>query len=300
MEPMQTGTHPFLSIIVPTYHDWVRLQLCLDALAAQTYAAQYFEIIVANNDPEDKQPSTLVLPRNCTIIDVAKKGSYAARNAALSIAKGTIIGFTDSDCIPAGDWIENAVTYFASHPECSRIAGHITIFYQQKKPSSAELYDSLYSFRQKRYAEKGTCVTGNMFTYRHVFDKVGLFNDAQMSFGDLVWGNAANKAGFVIHYVRNVALRHPSRNMKELIKKEKRLGGGVGMLRRGKVSPAKLTLSFINGLRPRIGEIKFVFQNGKEMGFVQKCAVIFIRHYLLNLRTYEQIRVTMGKEPNRA
>jgi hypothetical protein len=88
--------------------------------------------------------------------------------------------------------------------------------------------------------------------------------------------------------------------MKELIKKEKRLGGGVGMLRRGKVSPAKLTLNFINGLRPRIGEIKFVFQNGKELGFLQKCTVIFIRHYLLNLRTYEQIRVTMGKEPNRA
>lgn len=121
-----------------------------------------------------------------------------------------------------------------------------------------------------------------------------------MSYGDLLWGHLANRAGFKIHYVRNVALKHPSRNMQELIKKEKRLGGGAGMHKRGKISPAKLVLKLINGCRPRMAEIKFVFKNGNDLDFRQKCKVLFIRHFLLNVRTYEQMRVTMGKEPNRA
>jgi cellulose synthase/poly-beta-1,6-N-acetylglucosamine synthase-like glycosyltransferase len=273
----------------------------LDALATQSYPAQSFEIIVANNDPADKQPPGLSLPSNCTIIDVAKKGSYAARNVALNISKGTIIGFTDSDCIPAKEWIQNAVAHFASNPECSRIAGHIKIFYQNGSPTPSELYNTLYAFPQHKYVKKaGTSVTANLFVYRSVFDEIGFFDDRQLSLGDLAWGRKAHRSGKTIHYVPNVTIEHPARNFRELVKKERRVGGGAGLLRKGKTSPANLLFDFLNGFRPRLKEIKFVFRNGKELDFKQKCTVLFMRHYLLNVRTYEQMRVMMGKEPNRA
>ena len=43
---------PFVSVIIPTYHDWDRLKLCLKALEQQRYPTDRFEVLVVNNDPE--------------------------------------------------------------------------------------------------------------------------------------------------------------------------------------------------------------------------------------------------------
>lgn len=90
----------YVTIIIPAYHDWYRLSLCLNALAKQTYPHNKFEVIIINNDADDQVSADFVLPENCKIIVEEKSGSYAARNTGLKIAKGEIIGFTDSDCIP--------------------------------------------------------------------------------------------------------------------------------------------------------------------------------------------------------
>src|SRR5688500_5776142 len=155
----------YVSIIIPTYQDWARLSLCVNALSKQTYPKDLFEVIIVNNNPDDNTPANFYVPENFTILIEEKPGSYSARNAALKIAKGEIVGFTDSDCIPDQDWIRNAVDYFANHKSCSRIAGRISIFYKGSKPTAAELYNTLFSFPQKNHAEgNGTSVTANLFT----------------------------------------------------------------------------------------------------------------------------------------
>lgn len=301
MTPVQANTNPFITIIIPTFRDWARLGLCLNALTQQTYPNDSFEIIIANNDPADQPPGNFVLPTNGQLINVAKVGSYAARNAALKIARGTIIGFTDSDCIPNNDWITNAVGYLQANPNCWRVAGRIEIIYSKKNPSTSELYNNIYAFQQEMHVKKtGTSVTANLFTYKELFEKVSGFDEQLLSLGDLSWGRKVKAAGYSIAYVPSVVVHHPSRNFKELVKKEKRVGGGAGRITKGKISSSKLVLNLLNGLRPRIKEIKYIMHNGQNMGPIQKLRVILIRHYLLTIRTYEQIRVTMGKEPNRA
>ncbi len=221
--------------------------------------------------------------------------------AGIRLAKGEIIGFTDSDCIPIKDWIHNAVSHFLANPSCKRIAGHIAIFYKNQVPTPAELYNTLYSFPQKTHVQKsGTSVTGNLFVYKEVFDKVGLFDEKQLSLGDLLWGRKAQRAGNTIHFVSDVRVKHPARDFRQLVIKEKRVGGGKATREKGRKKVMPYLLDLLNGCRPRIAEVKFVFRNGKELDFVQKCTVLLIRHYLLNIRTLEQMRVNMGKEPNRA
>ena len=82
---------PKVSVIIPTFHDWDRLQLCLIALTSQDFPANDFEIIIANNDPADPAPDALDLPANARIIPASQPGSYAARNAALVEATGDLI-----------------------------------------------------------------------------------------------------------------------------------------------------------------------------------------------------------------
>ncbi len=118
---------PFVSVIIPTYHDWERLgYVCTNALfKKQTYPKDHFEAIIINNAPEDSSPE-FNLPDNFKIISESKPGSYAARNKGVSVARGEIIAFTDSDCIPCPDWIEQGVKFFGERRStCCRKSGAI-------------------------------------------------------------------------------------------------------------------------------------------------------------------------------
>jgi len=290
----------FITIIVPTYKDWKRLSLCINALAAQTYPKEHFEVVIVNNDPEDSIPKELKLPENFKIITEGRPGSYAARNAALKIARGEIIGFTDSDCIPDKDWITNAVSYLAENKSCTRIAGNIIIFPKSSKPTLSEKYEMIYAFNQKKYAKRGTGVTGNLFAYRRLFDTVGFFNESYLLMeGDMEWGRAAQKAGFPIDYVENVIVKHPARNLSELITKERRKGIGRGMVERNRNNKFSTFMQLINGFRPRVAEIKYINANTR-LSTLEKIEVLLLRHYLLNVYTFQKLRVQLGDKSMQA
>lgn len=290
----------YVSIIIPTYKDWARLSLCLAALSRQTYPVHLFEVLIVNNDPDEEAPENFWLPENARVIAEKKPGSYAARNTALQIAKGEIIGFTDSDCIPDNDWIKNAVAYLRENESCSRIAGHISIFSDLPRATIGDKYEMIYAFPQKMYVERFKVgVTGNMFTYKKVFDAVGPFDEKLFSAGDFAWGGTANRAGYLIHYVGNVIVKHPARSLKELIKKERRVGGGSGMNARKTAVTFSHFMEVLNGFRPRIAEIKDLYKKDTDLNAIDKIKVLCLRHYLLNVRALEKLRVHMGKKPNR-
>ena len=164
---------PFVSVIIPTYHDWDRLQLCINALKTQTYPSKFFEVIIVNNDPEDV-PYHLDLSANCSLISEARKGSYAARNRGITIARGEILAFTDSDCIPCPDWIEQAVKILLEGAK--RIAGRIKLFYKSEKLTLSEIYEKLFAFDQEKNAMKGGAFTANMISWKENFNNIGYFN----------------------------------------------------------------------------------------------------------------------------
>lgn len=290
----------YVSIIIPTYKDWARLSLCVAALSKQTYPAGLFEVLIVNNDPDEEAPANFWLPANGKIMAEKKPGSYAARNAALKAAKGEIIGFTDSDCIPDENWIKNAVAYLRKNESCSRIAGHISMFPGSANTTIGDKYEMIYAFPQKMYTERYKAgVTGNMFTYRKVFDAVGPFDEKLFSAGDLTWGKMAHLAGYFVHYVENVIVHHPARSVKELIRKERRVGGGGGMNARKTAVRFSHFVELLNGFRPRIAEIRYLYNQDTDLNAIDKIKVLFLRHYLLNVRAFEKLRVHMGKKPNR-
>jgi glycosyltransferase involved in cell wall biosynthesis len=157
----------FVSVIIPTYKDWIRLGLCINALNEQSYDQASFEVIIVNNYTADKVPANYFLPPNCKVVTEGKPGSYAARNTGVVLSTGEILAFTDSDCIPDKHWIANAVKFMEADGECKRLGGRINLYYHSKKLTEAELYEQVYAFNQDLYVNQdGTSVTGNMFSYR--------------------------------------------------------------------------------------------------------------------------------------
>lgn len=291
----------FVSIIIPTYRDWDRMKLCVDALLKQRYPKDHFEVIIVNNDPEDAAPDDLRLPENFYLVCEHKSGSYTARNRGIKLAKGNILGFTDSDCLPHEDWIYNAVTLFRQK-NCDRIAGNIEIFCQNEyKPTNVELYERVFAFKQRETVRaNGVCVTGNMFTRKEVFDGVGTFNESLFSGGDYEWGTRAVEKGFNIVYDEDVKIYHPARStMSELMKKAKRVGGGTGKLLTGNKKKNAVT-EYLGTFEPAKFAAYMIKNYGKEMSPWQKLKVFVIRFYFRHTMNLEKVKVAFGKQANRA
>ncbi len=283
--------HLFVSVIIPTYHDWEHLKLCINALRGQTYPAKYFEVIIINNAPEDTIPQ-LDLPDNFRIISESKPGSYAARNKGIYSAKGEILAFTDSDCIPCPDWIEQAVKLLVGGAQ--RVAGRMELFYKSDKLTPAEIYEKAFAFDQLKSTKLGGALTANMITWKDNFAKVGLFNDSLMSGGDNAWGWRAQEKGINVVYAPFVVVRHPARNtMRELLIKEKRIVGGFIDIER--ILPrSELWKRFLHNLLPPIKPF-FRLIPKKDLSLLEKIVAGSVLMYLYLYRIYQRIRIAINQ-----
>lgn len=96
-----------VSIIIPTLDSSGSLQHCLSSLKKNITEYQY-EIIIVDGGSTDK---TISIAKEYTTKIIIKNGCLRgeARNIGISSAKGSIICFTDSDCIVPNNWIDGLV-----------------------------------------------------------------------------------------------------------------------------------------------------------------------------------------------
>jgi cellulose synthase/poly-beta-1,6-N-acetylglucosamine synthase-like glycosyltransferase len=273
----------------------------LEALLTQSYPIDRFEIIVVNNNPSEDIPQGFLKPDNCSIITEGKKGSYAARNAALGIAKGEYIGFTDSDCIPDRNWIKNAINIFLKDRVVQRIGGCIRIY--SRVPNffnNVELYETVFAFQQDLYVRKyATCVTGNLFTKRSVFDAIGIFNSNLMSGGDFEWGHRASNVNLKIIYAADVIVNHPARyRFEDLAQKSKRVAGGHYNTHEKRKGAVRFYLSLLKKLVPVGSEIRLVAST-RNISLKSKFIVFYVRYRLQFIYNYTLFKLRRGQSPER-
>ena len=101
--------HPMLpiTIIIPFFNAEQYIEKCIQGLFAQNYPKDCYEIIMINNNSMDASPTIVQRYSQITLLEEKKQGSYTARNRGIREAKGAIIAFTDSDCVPHVNWLQN-------------------------------------------------------------------------------------------------------------------------------------------------------------------------------------------------
>lgn len=231
MAKVATGqSRKMVSVVVPVFNDSERLSACLDALSRQTLGRELFEVIVVDNG------STEDIRVVCDRFDgvryavESRRSSYAARNTGIERSCGAILAFTDSDCIPAEDWLAKGRSYITSDETCGLIGGEVELFFRNpKNPTAVELYETLTAFPQENNVrEQNFSVTANMFTTRAVLDAVGCFDVRLQSGGDWEWGNRVARAGYRLTYCPDLQVAHPARHSPwELARKVVRVRRGV-------------------------------------------------------------------------
>ncbi len=102
-----------LSIVIPTLNSEHTLPECLDAIIAQSFPRDHYEIVVADAGSSD---STITLAREKgvdRIVENPLKTGEAGKTAGIKAAKGDVIALVDSDNIlPDSDWLSRLLAPF--------------------------------------------------------------------------------------------------------------------------------------------------------------------------------------------
>ena len=112
----------FVSVIIPVLDNVAGLCQTLSALDNQTYPQHLYEVIVVDNGSQENIAEAIAQFKQVKITYEPHPGSYIARNQGISLAQGTILAFTDSDCIPNPDWLANGVAQLIATNNCGLVA----------------------------------------------------------------------------------------------------------------------------------------------------------------------------------
>ncbi len=284
---------PMVSVIVPTYNDARSLRSCLSAIESQKLSGSFETIVVDNGSAQSLDEVRAAFP-NIIFLYEETPGSYGARNAGIAIARGEILAFTDSDCQPAIDWLQNGVEFLLTHQEIAAIGGRIDVESANHSTASiAALYDSICSFPQRRYVEQlRFSATANLMTRKSVMNSVGPFATELRSGGDREWGNRLVAGGFRLAYVENVIVQHAVRSSKrEIYKKVRRTVAGDRDLHRNLHRTwSGLVWEVVKDAAPPVREAyALLFGKGKSFPLQQKVAVLFFAWRLRLWRAYQRI-----------
>jgi glycosyltransferase involved in cell wall biosynthesis len=100
-----------VSIIIPTFNGASRIGNCLDALVKQTVGRDA-EILVVNDGSTDETVNVVAGYPVVRLINQGNAGPAAARNRGANEANGSILLFTDDDCIPTPEWLSSMIAPF--------------------------------------------------------------------------------------------------------------------------------------------------------------------------------------------
>jgi glycosyltransferase involved in cell wall biosynthesis len=115
------------SVIVPFYNRLEALAECLDSLARLGYPPDRFEAILVDDGGEERADHLVsgYRDRLCVrLLRQAHAGPAAARNLGASHAGGAWLAFTDSDCMPAEDWLDRLAAALGA-AEGSAVGGRV-------------------------------------------------------------------------------------------------------------------------------------------------------------------------------
>lgn len=201
-----------LSVCVCTFNRADDLALALESLARlRVPQGRSVEFIIVDNASTDTTPAVLSaaaarFPFPFKTVREPIRGSGAAHNCALRLARGEVIAWTDDDCIPAEDWLERILAHFDGDPTLDILTGRIELYDQSHYPIT--INTSLEP------ANINFVLGANMAFRRRLPERIGVF-DPRFGAGaplraaeDAEFAFRALRGGSRIAYTPDVLLYH--------------------------------------------------------------------------------------------
>jgi len=121
---------PFVSIIIPVKNFERTIEKTFEYLFAVDYPRDSWEWVIVDGGSNDK---TIEIIKNwqkkypfIRLVEVPNCPSPGfARNKALEVVKGDFLFFTDGDCAPSKNWIDEMLKHFERDPKLAAVGGEV-------------------------------------------------------------------------------------------------------------------------------------------------------------------------------
>lgn len=172
-----------LSIIVASRNRKALLNKCLQALRKQTLSQKYYEIIIVDNGSTDQTKQMVeqmrFSSRRLKYVYFAEQNTSLARNLGARMALGTWLVFTDSDCLPFPDWLENIHAICRKKNRIHLFGGPVIDFIPSgtRVPYNfrPEGWDQTYGHKERFLASNEPLTECNLVIRKKTFLQVGEF-----------------------------------------------------------------------------------------------------------------------------
>jgi glycosyltransferase involved in cell wall biosynthesis len=273
-----------VSVIVPARNAAGHIGRCLEALAAQTYPEERYEVIVVDNGSRDATRQVVAAHPVRLLEETSCCSPYPARNRGLDHACGEVIAFTDADCRPLETWLERGIKRLDE--EGADLVGGRVVFTFASTPTVGETVDALWHLDVRRQVyENRAAMTANLFVRRSVFDSIGGFDPDVRSGGDGRWTRRASDAGFTLVYAPDAVVSKPARQLGGLLAKGYRVGRGLpaAWLERG-VGRRAIWLAIATKILPPVpAAVRRRIDETQVPGASQRLTRLWLTSWLLEL-----------------
>ena len=208
-----------VSVVIPIYNGEKDLPSLIQCLQLQTYAANQVEYLLVDNNSSDLSISIIQAAaeskemRIYPLKESQIQSSYAARNTGIRSANKEILAFTDADCRPQPQWLENLIQPFCD-PNVGIVVGEILAL-----PGKSLL--EKYADKQEILSQKHTLAhpfcpygqTANLAIRKQAFIEVGLFRSYLTTGGDadICW-RILQETSYQFKFAEKAIVRHRHRS----------------------------------------------------------------------------------------
>lgn len=287
---------PFISVIIPVWNSPSLIRSCLEAIEAQTYPRESYEVLVVDNGSTDATPDVVRELGIASLLVEPSPGSYNARNLGIREARGDYVAFTDADCLPDPDWLEAGARASRTNPAAAVLAGKIDLYRIGTGRMACENYERLFAFNQAKNVSNGVAVTANWMSPLQTIVTAGGFNGKLKSGGDHDLSSRLSRGGGRIVYIEDMRVRHPVRaSFSELASKTRRVTGGRLTGSGNSVGIAGWFLRLGKDCLRRLNAIA-----RSTLGLRAKLGVALVALSLFTVSMGEVVRLSFGGETRRS
>ncbi len=196
---------PAISVIVPTRNRRDLIRDAIGGLLAQDLPVGEFEIIVVDNASTDGTEDVL---RACAdgspvrfvgVVMHVDRGPAISRNVGVTLARGRLVAFTDSDCVPSPGWLRSCVD--------AMTAPHVGVVQGMTLPSPGQQQPLFNHFIETKQLD-GSFSTSNVCYRRDALLAAGGFDPACEYWEDVDLGWRVRRLGWDVRFEETALVHH--------------------------------------------------------------------------------------------